>query len=660
MSVSALSTSKLVSPVVAGVAAARPLHYKNLTIAGIAALTASQIGEMRSVEVAALSNGQIEAFNPVALASGLPTYLNTIWRGVKQTLPTNFIASLGNNQISQFGASLVSATLSKMSTSQIGAISTSAISGISTAALQSLSGAHLSSFTQAQVDELSTAQIAGLKPYQINTVSAAWLNKLSTAQLRQLSGPSTINFVLPKLLASKISAVDASAAIGISLPAPNKLSNDQLKAFTADQFSHFTRESINWVASRKLNIGFSAQQKDAINARKAEPIQEWIRPLGTDGYAAGLTTGNDGSIYASYTNGWAANSDVIDSFVTKFNPKGTEKWTKPLGLGSSALSYAGALTTGKDGSIYVSGGAEGNLDGQTNSGGEDAFITKFNPKGTKQWTKLFGTSADDYTNALTTGKDGSIYVSGSTGGNLDGQTNSGGQDAFITKFNSKGAKQWTKVLGTSAEEYAIALTTGKDGSIYVSGYTGGNLDGQASSGGQDAFITKFNSKGTKQWTKLFGTSADEYANALTTGKDGSIYVSGSTGGNLDGQTNSGGQDAFITKFNSKGTKQWTKLFGTSAQDYAGASTTGKNGSIYVTGGTGGNLDGQTNNGGRDAFITKFKPEGTKGWTRLIGTAADEYAYSIATGKDGSIYVNGGAFDGSTYTSTNAFVTKYSG
>ena len=61
MSVSALSTSKFVSSVVAGVAAARPLYYKNRTIAGIAALTASQIGEMRSVEVAALSNSQIKA-----------------------------------------------------------------------------------------------------------------------------------------------------------------------------------------------------------------------------------------------------------------------------------------------------------------------------------------------------------------------------------------------------------------------------------------------------------------------------------------------------------------------------------------------------------------------------------------------------------------------
>jgi hypothetical protein len=597
MSVSALAAIRLASPSVSGVGAARPLYFKNLSNDGIAALTAQQIGAMQSVEMAALSGSQIKAFNPQALATGLPTYLNN-----KQVLPTHFIASLGNNQISQFGAALVSATLSKMSTSQIGAISTSAISGISTAALQSLSGAHLNGFTQTQVDELSTSQIASLKPHQISTVPAAWINKLSTAQLQQLSGPSTINYALPKLSASKISAIDASAAIGISVPALNKLSDDQLKALTADQFSHFTRESINWVASRKLNIGFSTQQKDAINARKVEPIQEWIRPLGTDGYAAGLTAGNDGSVYASYTSLWAANSDVRDSFVTKFNAKGTEKWTKPLGLGSSGLSYVGAPTTGKDGSIYVSVGADGNLDGQTNSGG---------------------------------------------------------LDAFVTKFDSKGIKQWTKVLGTSADEYAFALTTGKDGSIYVSGASGGNLDGQTNSGGLDAFVTKYNSKGIKQWTCLIPWELYEYGNALATGTDGSIYVSGSTGGNLDGQTNNGGQDAFITKFNPKGAKQWTKLFGTSAQDYAGALTTGKNGSIYVTGGTGGNLDSQTNSGGRDAFITKFKSDGAKGWTRLIGTTADEYAYSIATGKDGSIYVNGGAFDGATYTSTGAFVTKYS-
>ena len=198
--------------------------------------------------------------------------------------------------------------------------------------------------------------------------------------------------------------------------------------------------------------------------------------------------------------------------------------------------------------IYVSGVTDGNLDGQTNSGGYDAFITKYNPDGTKVWTKLLGTGSNDGANALTTGNDGAIYVSGLTDGNLDGQTNSGGVDTFITKYNPDGTKVWTKLLGTSGFDYANALTTGNDGAIYVSGYTNGNLDGQTNSGGYDAFITKYNPDGTKVWTKLLGTNGYDGAWALTTGNDGAIYISGDTDGNLDGQTNSGGYDAFITKY----------------------------------------------------------------------------------------------------------------
>ena len=114
------------------------------------------------------------------------------------------------------------------------------------------------------------------------------------------------------------------------------------------------------------------------------------------------------------------------------------------------------------------------------------FITKYNPDGTKVWTKLWGTSGDDYAGALTTGNDGSIYVSGSTSGYLDVQTNSGYSDAFITKYNSDGSKVWTKILGTSRYGGAKALTTGNDGAIYV-GYTDGN--GYASQ--RLAFITKY-------------------------------------------------------------------------------------------------------------------------------------------------------------------------
>ena len=159
----------------------------------------------------------------------------------------------------------------------------------------------------------------------------------------------------------------------------------------------------------------------------------------------------------------------------------------------------------------------------------------------KVWTKLLGSGSFETASALTTGLDGSIYVSGyTTSVLLDGQPNSGDTDAFLTKYSADGSKVWTKLLGTSGGDLAYALATGLDGSIYVGGFTSDALDGQANSGSYDAFLTKYTTDGTKAWTKLLGTSVNEYATSLTTGLDGSIYVGGYTTGALNGQTNSGG------------------------------------------------------------------------------------------------------------------------
>jgi hypothetical protein len=227
MSVSALAASRPASPSVSGVGAVRPAYFKNLSNAGIAALSAAQIGEMRSVEMAALSDSQIKAFNPAALASGLPTYLNN-----KQVLPTTFISSLSNNQISQFGAPLVNATLSKMSVTQIGAIHTSAISGIGAAALQSLSGAQLSGFTQTQVTQASTTQIASLKPQQISALSPAWLNVLSSSQLQSLGSAS-----IAALTKTQIAGLDAAHVKDLSAAQVASLSKAQLGALNGSQIA---------------------------------------------------------------------------------------------------------------------------------------------------------------------------------------------------------------------------------------------------------------------------------------------------------------------------------------------------------------------------------------------------------------------------------------
>jgi hypothetical protein len=73
-----------------------------------------------------------------------------------------------------------------------------------------------------------------------------------------------------------------------------------------------------------------------------------------------------------------------------------------------------------------------------------------NPSLTTAWTKLLGGSSYDSANALTTGSDGAIHVSGNG-------------DAFITKYLPDGTKSWTKLLGTAWATWIIARLGGWSG-----------------------------------------------------------------------------------------------------------------------------------------------------------------------------------------------------
>ena len=321
------------------------------------------------------------------------------------------------------------------------------------------------------------------------------------------------------------------------------------------------------------------------------------------------------------------------------------------------------ITVDNSSNIYVTGYTDGGLDTNTNSGRNDAFIIKYNSSGTKQWTKQLGTSSDDQGRGVTTDLSGNIYVTRETWGNLYGNTNSGSLDIFLVKYNSSGTKLWTKQLGTSSSDEGRGVTTDSSGNIYVTGKTGGGLDGNTSSGGDDMFLVKYNSSGTKQWTKQLGSSeicpvqfVCEEANGVTTDPSGNIYVTGYTYGGLDGNTNSCDDflfqcsDIFLVKYNSSGTKQWTKQLGSSKQEQGKDVTTDSSGNIYVTGTTNGDLDGNTSSGGVDIFIIKYNSSGTKQWTKQLGTSSNDYGRDVTTDSSGNIYVTGttsGGLEGNT-------------
>ena len=381
-------------------------------------------------------------------------------------------------------------------------------------------------------------------------------------------------------------------------------------------------------------------------------------------YAYGVATDSSGNVYvAGGTNGGLdgnTNAGNTDLFVVKYNSSGTKQWTRQLG--SSSRDSANGVATDSSGNVYVTGMTNGGLDGCKNAGIEDLFVVKYNSSGTKQWTNQLGSSSRDSANDVATDSSGNIYVTGTTYWELDGNTSAGKADLFVVKYDSSGTWQWTKQNGTDRYDEARGVATDSSGNVYVTGYTEGGLDGNTSVGKADLFVVKYNSSGTKQWTKQLGTWDSDFANGVATDSSGNVYVTGYTQGGLDGNTHAGDCDLFVVKYNSSGTKQWTKQLGTSSYDYANGVATDSSGNIYVVGDTGGGLDNNTSAGNADLFVVKYNSSGTKQWTKQLGTEKTDEARGVSTDSSGNVYVTGytdGGLDGNNSAGrSDLFVVKY--
>ena len=239
-------------------------------------------------------------------------------------------------------------------------------------------------------------------------------------------------------------------------------------------------------------------------------------------------------------------------------------------------------------------------------------------------------------------------------------------DDFVTKYNSAGTKQFTRQLGVSGlQTFGNAIAVDALGEVYVVGSTYGGLDGNVLTGVGDFFLTKYDSTGTKLFTKQLGVASQITNGAgVVLDSGGNAYVTGYTGGALDGNTRTGIVDFFLTKYNSRGVKQYTKQLGVaSAQTIAAGIAIDASSNLYVTGYTQGGLDGNSLTGIQDFFVTEFNSSGIKLFTRQLGVSGVVTSGSgVTVDSSGTFYVTGltfGGLDGNTLTGTSDFfVTQF--
>jgi hypothetical protein len=273
-----------------------------------------------------------------------------------------------------------------------------------------------------------------------------------------------------------------------------------------------------------------------------------------------VACGDSNSIKKVKPRNRVTNNNIVKNSNSEYG-LGQAPWTKQLGE-AGIYTYENSVATDVSGDVYIAGTANRGLDGNTLTGTKDFFLTKYDSSGAKLYTKQMGASGTStWGVAVATDVSNNVYIVGTTFGGLNGNTLIGTSDCFLTKYDSSGTKIYTKQIGVSGvNTWGFAVTTDSSGNVYVVGTTFGGLDGNTLTGTRDFFLAKYNSSGTKMYTKQLGvTGAATYANAVETDVNGDIIVSGVTSGGLDGNACVGSWNSFVTKYSHTGTKLSTKL-----------------------------------------------------------------------------------------------------
>ena len=367
-------------------------------------------------------------------------------------------------------------------------------------------------------------------------------------------------------------------------------------------------------------------------------LPAWTVHLGSAGADAFVAVQADGAGNLFVAGRTAGSFDAANpnggALLVKYDARGAQQWIRQIGVRPDS---AQALALDADGNVFVGGRAD--KDPVDSPGfSSSVFIAKYDRNGNQIWLKKFGSQQPDFLRALRADAGGNVVAVGYTGGDLFGRFAGGSSDFFVMKLDSAGSFLWGRQDGGPGSDNAGDLVITAGGDIFIAGYTSSTLDGLTPSGSTDAFLMKYSANGKRQWTRLVGTPAADYAEAVRLDSTGDLYMLGRTAGTFAGQSSAGGLDGFVARFNAAGTVQWVRQFGTTADDYPNAMALDASGGLRVAGFTNGTFPGASLVGGFDAFVLRMDANVVIQWARQWGGAGDDYVFGLAVDASGNAFV----------------------
>ncbi len=258
------------------------------------------------------------------------------------------------------------------------------------------------------------------------------------------------------------------------------------------------------------------------------------------------------------------------------------------------------------------------------------------------WVSRFNSyDKNDKAMAMTTDKDGFVYLTGYT------EDKNGGKDFLTIKYSPFGKELWTAVYSGISnmdgdDDIANAIAADQYGNVFVTGSTHSGVRGT------DFCTIKYGSQGEQLWINFFSgfgslEDSDEEATSIAVDEFGSAIVTGHSNG---GGT---GYDFHTIKYSPKGEILWQISFDRQIglDDKPVSVKTDNQGNVFVTGFS------QDMNYGRDYATVKYSKSGKELWHAFYngigGNIAinEDEARSLAIDKEGNAYVTGYSYGAGT-------------
>ena len=332
---------------------------------------------------------------------------------------------------------------------------------------------------------------------------------------------------------------------------------------------------------------------------------KWQKQISTESSDAVMAIAADNagdSVYVYIAGKGGDANGIANGFLVRYDTRtGREIWQTRFDDGLTSIAWSLAVDSQDD--LLVAGYAT-ILDEETGEARDQSFIRKFDSSGDQQWiVEIASDDSGSYDEAYGVALDSedNVFAAGWTLGQLGDQAY-GSYDGWLVKLAPNGDRQWIRQFGTSEAEFAWDLAVDSQGNVYVTGWTFGNFEGTATSS-YDAFLIKYSNEGELLWSKQVGTAADDGALGIAIDAQDSVYLTGYTNGDLGG-VNQGEYDMWGLKYDSEGSEVWRTQLGTNKTEQAKDIKVDNRGQVYISGLSDGSF-GALNAGSFDGFVVKL-------------------------------------------------------